>query len=131
PESGRRRHPALLPERGGQRGPQRLHREARSGLVEVPPASVSFEYSNMTIENSKLKIQNSKFTIWLLAARPATLPAAIVPVLVGTALAVGEGTFRLGPFVAAFVAALLIQIGTNLANDLFDYQKGADTAARL
>src|SRR2546429_2621951 len=68
---------------------------------------------------------------WLLAARPATLPAAIVPVLVGTALAVGAGHFRLGPFVAAFVAALLIQVGTNFANDLFDYQKGADTAARL
>ncbi|HMA33456.1 MAG TPA: 1,4-dihydroxy-2-naphthoate polyprenyltransferase [Chloroflexia bacterium] len=68
---------------------------------------------------------------WLLAARPATLPAAIVPVLVGTALAVGGGHFRPLPFLATLVASLLIQIGTNLANDLFDFQKGADTAERL
>jgi 1,4-dihydroxy-2-naphthoate polyprenyltransferase len=69
--------------------------------------------------------------VWLLAARPATLPAAIVPVLVGTALAVAAGWFRAAPFVATLLASLLIQVGTNLANDLFDFQKGADTAARL
>ncbi|MGI8586183.1 MAG: 1,4-dihydroxy-2-naphthoate polyprenyltransferase [Chloroflexia bacterium] len=73
----------------------------------------------------------SRRSAWVLAARPATLPAAVVPVLVGTALAVGGGRFRLGAFVAALAASLLIQIGTNLANDLFDYQKGADTAERL
>ncbi len=69
--------------------------------------------------------------LWLHAARPPTLPAAVVPVIVGTALAIGQGWFRAGPFVAAFVAALLIQIGTNFANDLFDAEKGADTPARL
>src|SRR5215212_5170697 len=68
---------------------------------------------------------------WVLAARVPTLPAAIVPVLVGTATAWAEGFFRAGPFVAALAAALLIQIGTNLANDYFDFQKGADTAERL
>jgi 1,4-dihydroxy-2-naphthoate polyprenyltransferase len=68
---------------------------------------------------------------WILAVRVPTLPAAVVPVLVGTATAWSEGHFRLLPFVAALVAALLIQIGTNLANDYFDFRKGADTAERL
>jgi 1,4-dihydroxy-2-naphthoate octaprenyltransferase len=68
---------------------------------------------------------------WLLAARPKTLPAAAAPVLVGTAAAVNEGVFRLGPALAALLGALLIQIGTNLANDVFDYKKGADAAGRL
>jgi 1,4-dihydroxy-2-naphthoate octaprenyltransferase len=68
---------------------------------------------------------------WVLAARVPTLPAAVVPVLVGTATAWAEGFFRVGPFVAALVAALLIQIGTNLANDYFDFRKGADTPERL
>jgi 1,4-dihydroxy-2-naphthoate octaprenyltransferase len=68
---------------------------------------------------------------WILAARVPTLPAAIVPVLVGTATAWAAGAFLAGPFVAALLAALLIQIGTNLANDYFDFRKGADTAERL
>ncbi len=68
---------------------------------------------------------------WLLAARPATLPAAIAPVLVGTAVAARDNHFRALPFLAALIAAMLIQIGTNFANDLFDFHKGADTAARL
>jgi 1,4-dihydroxy-2-naphthoate octaprenyltransferase len=68
---------------------------------------------------------------WVLAARVPTLPAAVVPVLVGTAAAWAEGQFRPLPFLAALVAALLIQIGTNLANDYFDFRKGADTADRL
>ncbi len=68
---------------------------------------------------------------WTMAARPATLPAAIVPVLVGTAVAVALGSFRLLPFLAALLASMLIQIGTNFANDYFDFQKGADTAERI
>jgi len=68
---------------------------------------------------------------WILAVRVPTLPAAVVPVLVGTTTAWSEGHFRPLPFVAALVAALLIQIGTNLANDYFDFRKGADTADRL
>ena len=68
---------------------------------------------------------------WVMAARPATLPAAVAPVLVGTAVAVHARHFRPLPFLAALVAAVLIQIGTNFANDLFDYHKGADTTARL
>src|SRR4051812_1259144 len=73
----------------------------------------------------------SPFKIWLLAARVPTLPAAIVPVLVGSAAAWHEGFFLAGPFVAALLASILIQIGTNLANDYFDFRKGADTPGRL
>ena len=69
--------------------------------------------------------------IWILAARVPTLPAAVVPVLVGTATAWAQGAFQAGPFIASLLAALLIQIGTNLANDYFDFRKGADTAERL
>jgi 1,4-dihydroxy-2-naphthoate octaprenyltransferase len=71
------------------------------------------------------------FQTWLLAARPKTLPAAAVPVMVGTAVAISERVFNPGPALAALLGALLIQIGTNLANDVFDYKKGADTTARL
>ena len=71
-------------------------------------------------------------SVWLLAARPATLPAAVVPVIVGTAAALHGGhALSLGPFVAALLAALLIQIGTNFANDVFDFRRGADTPDRL
>lgn len=69
--------------------------------------------------------------VWILAARPKTLPAAAAPVLIGCALAVGDGFFALVPSLAALSAALLIQIGTNYANDYFDFVKGTDTAARL
>ena len=71
--------------------------------------------------------------IWVMAARPRTLPAAIAPVLVGTAAAVewvGELP-RVGAFIAALVGSIFIQIGTNLANDYSDARRGADTADRL
>lgn len=68
---------------------------------------------------------------WLHALRIPTLAAAVVPVLVGTALAARHGVFRPGPAAAALLGALWIQIGTNLANDLYDYRKGADTEHRL
>ncbi|MBI4570988.1 MAG: 1,4-dihydroxy-2-naphthoate polyprenyltransferase [Chloroflexi bacterium] len=71
------------------------------------------------------------WSVWLLAARPATLTAAVAPVLVGGAAGIHDGQFRPMPFVAALGAALLIQIGTNLANDVFDFERGADTADRL
>jgi 1,4-dihydroxy-2-naphthoate octaprenyltransferase len=70
--------------------------------------------------------------VWLLAARPATLPAAVVPVVVGTAAALHGGQpLSTGPFLAALLAALLIQVGTNFANDVFDFRRGADTPDRL
>jgi 1,4-dihydroxy-2-naphthoate octaprenyltransferase len=67
----------------------------------------------------------------MLAIRVPTLSAAVVPVLVGTAIAAREGRFNAVIFAVVICAALLIQIGTNLTNDLFDFQKGADTGARL
>lgn len=73
----------------------------------------------------------SQFKIWLLATRPKTLPAAAAPVVVGVAAAISEQVFRFGPALAALLGALLLQVGSNLANDVFDYKKGADTAGRL
>ena len=69
--------------------------------------------------------------VWLLAIRPRTLPAAVAPVLVGAGAAAAAHRFAIGPVLAAFLAALLFQIGANLANDVFDHLKGADTAERL
>jgi 1,4-dihydroxy-2-naphthoate octaprenyltransferase len=66
-----------------------------------------------------------------MAARPRTLPAAIAPVLVGTAAATGFDDLRVGGFLAALVGSVLIQIGTNLANDYSDARRGADTVERL
>lgn len=68
---------------------------------------------------------------WYLAARPHTLPAAVVPVLVGTALALADRHFQLTVALATLLASLLIQIGTNFANDYYDFRKGADTEERL
>jgi 1,4-dihydroxy-2-naphthoate polyprenyltransferase len=74
-------------------------------------------------------LRNSR--IWILASRPRTLPAAIAPVLVGTALAGAEDEFHPLPFVAALVGSIFIQIGTNLSNDYSDARRGADTEDRL
>ena len=68
---------------------------------------------------------------WVIAARPPTLSAALVPVAVGTACAAAEGSLKAGPALAALAGALLLQVAANFANDVFDYEKGADTAERL
>jgi 1,4-dihydroxy-2-naphthoate polyprenyltransferase len=69
--------------------------------------------------------------IWVMAARLRTLPAAVAPVLVGTSLALGAGTFSALAFVAALLGAIFIQVGTNLSNDYSDARRGADTDDRL
>lgn len=69
--------------------------------------------------------------VWIAALRLPTLVAAIVPVAVGTALAYRDYRFRLGPALAALAGALAIQIGTNFANDLYDFRKGADRTERI
>ena len=66
-----------------------------------------------------------------MAARPRTLPAAVAPVLVGTALAQTRGSTDLIAFAAAMLGALFIQVGTNLSNDYSDARRGADTEDRL
>ena len=68
---------------------------------------------------------------WVIASRPKTMTAAIAPVLLGSALAYYEGAFDIITFFVILIAACLIQIGTNLTNDLFDYIKGADNNNRL
>jgi 1,4-dihydroxy-2-naphthoate polyprenyltransferase len=73
----------------------------------------------------------SSFKIWLDATRPRTLPAAAAPVFLASALALRDGTFHPLHAALALWIALALQIAANYANDLFDYQRGADTAARL
>jgi 1,4-dihydroxy-2-naphthoate octaprenyltransferase len=66
-----------------------------------------------------------------MALRPQTLLIAVVPVVVGMAIAKAEGAFSAGPALAALLGAIFIQIGTNLANDVYDHERGADNEARL
>ncbi len=72
----------------------------------------------------------SRAQAWVMAARPQTLPAGASPVVLGTALAVYDGVFAPVSALAALVGALLIQVGTNFANDYYDAVKGADTETR-
>ena len=68
---------------------------------------------------------------WIIASRPKTLIAAIAPVILGSSLAFQEDSFNLLLFTVILITAILIQIGTNLVNDLFDYINGADNEDRL
>ncbi len=68
--------------------------------------------------------------VWLQAARPKTWFASICPVILGSAMAMKDGFFELGLFVFTLLTALGIQIGTNFANDYFDFIRGADTPSR-
>ena len=70
-------------------------------------------------------------TVWLHAARPKTLPAGSAPVVIGTAMAFESGNLHVPSALCALAGSLLIQIGTNLANDYFDHAKGADKPGRL
>ena len=69
--------------------------------------------------------------VWLLAIRVPTLTAAVAPVAVGSAVALRDGLFEVGPAIGALLGALAIQAGANLANDLSDFRRGADNANRL
>jgi 1,4-dihydroxy-2-naphthoate octaprenyltransferase len=71
------------------------------------------------------------FQAWWLAIRPRTLPAAASGVAMGSALAWHDGSFQLLPALAALFVAMLLQIGSNVANDVFDFERGADTSERL
>ncbi|MEO0556938.1 MAG: 1,4-dihydroxy-2-naphthoate polyprenyltransferase [Bacteroidota bacterium] len=72
----------------------------------------------------------SALALWVEAARPKTLWAAAAPVLLGVAMAWGDGVFHATAALCAFLGAALIQVGTNYANDAEDYVRGADTEAR-
>ena len=74
--------------------------------------------------------KDNKLNSWLLASRPKTLLAAVVPVMVGSALAISMKKFFLPYSLVALLCSILIQIGTNFTNDLYDYLKGSDTIKR-
>jgi 1,4-dihydroxy-2-naphthoate polyprenyltransferase len=76
-------------------------------------------------------LNSSKFSIWLRAARPQTLAASVVPVLVGASLAWSDQFFRWDTTLTALFCAVLIQVGTNFANDYYDFINGADTPDRI
>jgi 1,4-dihydroxy-2-naphthoate octaprenyltransferase len=80
---------------------------------------------------SQINRQPSPLEAWLLAVRPKTLPAGAMPVILASALAFADGTFRLLPALVALVCALGIQIATNFINEIYDFRKGADTVERL
>jgi 1,4-dihydroxy-2-naphthoate octaprenyltransferase len=73
----------------------------------------------------------ARWRVWLMASRPATLPAAAGPVIVGAALAAAAGPVRPWVLAITMVTALLLQVASNLANDVFDFERGADTDERM
>ena len=73
----------------------------------------------------------SRVRAWVLAARPKTLTASVAPVAAGTGLAVHHDVFAALPALAALLGAVLIQVGTNLANDYYDFVRGGDTDDRV
>jgi 1,4-dihydroxy-2-naphthoate octaprenyltransferase len=75
--------------------------------------------------------QTINWQAWGLAIRPRTLPAAAAGVVMGSALAWRDGYFRFDATLVCLLAALLLQIGSNLANDVFDFERGTDTPERL
>ncbi len=76
-------------------------------------------------------INTHSLKLWLLAARPKTLGAAVAPVIVGTALAFEHSGIAWWAMLSCLVGSLLLQLGTNFANDYFDFVQGADTESRL
>ena len=81
--------------------------------------------------NSTATEKHSKIESWLLASRPRTLLAAIVPVMVGSALAISQNQFTPLLSIIALLCSILIQVGTNFTNDLYDYLKGTDKKDRV
>ncbi len=96
-----------------------------AGAMASPPAAAA------SSQGAPPAVRPGSFRAWVLASRPATLTAAVVPVMVGTAVSHALGDFNKGPAVAALLGSILIQIATNFANDVFDHEKGADTEERL
>lgn len=76
------------------------------------------------------KLLPSKFQSWLIACRPKTLLASVVPVIVGSALALSVNKFVMLYSIIAMLCSILIQIGTNFVNDLYDFLNGADNGKR-
>jgi 1,4-dihydroxy-2-naphthoate polyprenyltransferase len=75
--------------------------------------------------------QVSRARLWLLATRPATLPASMSPVLVGASIAAHDNRVRVATTLLALLVAVALQVGVNYANDYSDFTRGADTPARI
>ncbi len=73
----------------------------------------------------------NKLKNWVLASRPKTLPAAISPIIIGSSIAYYDGKFSFVAALIALICSLLIQIGTNFVNDLYDHLKGSDSEERV
>ncbi|MEG1564074.1 MAG: 1,4-dihydroxy-2-naphthoate polyprenyltransferase [Bacteroides sp.] len=76
-------------------------------------------------------VKRNSLRAWLLAARPKTLTGAVIPVMIGSALAFADGHFHVLPALACLFFAALMQIAANFINDLFDFKKGTDRDDRL
>jgi len=76
-------------------------------------------------------MKQNLFKIWIMAFRPKTLSASFAPVFIATAMAFGDGVQHFPTAIICLLAAITIQIGTNLANDYFDYKKGTDNEHRI
>ncbi len=100
-------------------------------LFKAVNNSVSFFRLKFETSINDYTLNRSTFSLWLSAARPQTLAAAFVPVLVGSGLAWHQNLFRWDTSLVALFCAFSIQIGTNFANDYFDFKKGADTIDRI
>ena len=83
------------------------------------------------MEQNFLKRSAFDWNAWRLAIRPRTLPAAAAGVVMGAAMSWRDGVFRHDAALVCLLTALLLQIGSNLANDVFDFERGTDTAERL
>src|SRR5207248_6389968 len=116
---------------GGAGGARRVPGAAHARLLEVPAPGVMTATRSRRPTRSAPAATPSGMRIWLMAARVRTLPAAIAPVLVGTALAGFAHIFHPLRFIAALIGAIFIQVGTNLSNDYSDARRGADTEDRL
>jgi 1,4-dihydroxy-2-naphthoate polyprenyltransferase len=76
-------------------------------------------------------LKRARLLNWVRAARPQTLAAALVPILIGASLAYSDNQLRWDSTLVALFCAFAIQIGTNFANDYFDFVNGADTPDRI
>ena len=85
----------------------------------------------MQRSSASVETKRSQRQAWLMASRPRTLPASVAPVIVGTALAIQADAFDPAPRWWRCSAALLIQIGSNFANDLGDFRRGTDEHGRV
>ena len=107
------------------------HPGARATALQPPPEPGSWASVDSPIERAAESPRPSILRVWWQTARPATLWAGVVPVLVGLGVAIGEDFWHSGGAIGALAGAVLLQLGTNFVNDYADFEKGADTAARL